>query len=111
MNTQQQVEKRVEEAMNSLDGIQRATANPFMFTRIAERMRQRNSPWEKAASFIARPVFAMAMVILFLAANFYVATKEKEERMALQKQTNEQVFAAEFYISSNLTNESSNLNR
>ena len=105
MKKEQQAEQWANEALKSLDGIGRATANPFLFTRIEERLRQRNSPWEKLAGFVARPAFALAVVLLFLAANFYVANQEKEERLAREKQVNELMFAAEYSTSSNLSNE------
>jgi hypothetical protein len=81
MKNKQQMEQWVEEAMNSFDGASRATANPFLFTRIQERLRQQNSPWEK------------------------VANQEKAEKLAREKQRNEQMFASEYTTSSNLSNE------
>lgn len=105
MKREQQAEQWVNEALESIDGIGRATANPFLFTRIEERLRQRNSPWEKLARFVARPAFALFVVLLFLSANFYVANQEQKERLAREKQTNEQLFASEYSTSSNLSNE------
>ena len=105
MNSKHSMEQWVDEAMNSFDGASRATSNPFLFTRIQERLRQRNNPWEKVANFIAKPAFAITVVIIFLSANFYVANQEKAEKLAKEKQTNEQMFASEFSTSSNLSNE------
>jgi hypothetical protein len=45
------------------------------------------------------------VVILFLSANVYVATQEKAEKLAKEKQNNEQLFAAEYGSNSNITNE------
>ena len=105
MNKEQREEQWVNEAMNSFDGAARATANPFLITRIQERLRQQNSPWEKVANFIAKPAFAIAVITIFLAANVYVATQEKAEKLAKEKQTNEQLFASDYTGSSNLSNE------
>lgn len=105
MKNKQQLEQWVNEAMNSFDGATRATANPFLFTRIQEQLRQQNSPWEKVANFITKPAFAIAMVILFLSANVYVASQEKAEKLAKEKQNNEQLFASEYGSNSNLSNE------
>jgi hypothetical protein len=105
MNNKQQLEQWVDEALNSFDGATRATANPFLFTRIQEQLRQQNSPWEKVANFIAKPAFAIAVVILFLSANVYVASQEKAEKLAKEKQSNEQLFASEYGSGSNLSNE------
>jgi hypothetical protein len=105
MKDQYAREKWVQEALDSLDGLPRATANPYLFTRIQARLQEQNSPWEKLAGFIARPAFAVAIVLMFLSANLYVASRQKEDRLAREKQTNEQMFAAEFSTSSNLSNE------
>lgn len=105
MKNDQALQQWVDQALESADGLPRAAANPFLFTRIQQRIREKNSPWEKVTSFIARPAFAAAIVISFLAANIYVANKEKQERLAKEKQTNEQMFAAEYSTSSNLSNE------
>ncbi|HSC54910.1 MAG TPA: hypothetical protein VLC98_14855 [Phnomibacter sp.] len=105
MNNNEQMDKWVDEALNSFDGASRATANPFLFTRIQERLRQKNSPWEKVANFIARPAFVIGMVVVFVAANFYVATKENADKLAKEQQKNEQLFASEYNTNSSLNNE------
>ncbi len=105
MKNEELEQKWTDEAMASIDGLPRAEANPFLFTRIQERLRRQNSPWEKAASFVAKPAFAMVIIIVFLAANFFAAAKEKQNRLAREKQTNEQMFASEFNSGSSLSNE------
>jgi hypothetical protein len=110
MNREKMVEQRVEEALSSLDGMARATGNPYLFTRLQQRLFGPKSNWEKISDFVARPAFALVALFLFLAANFYVANQQKQDRLALEKQKNEQAMAAEFYISSNLLTEP-NLNR
>ncbi|HSR39659.1 MAG TPA: hypothetical protein VLL95_12150 [Phnomibacter sp.] len=105
MNKDSNMQQWVDGALESIDGLPRAQANPFLFTRIQERLRQRNSPWEKVASFVARPAFAVAIVVAFLSVNLYVANRQKEERLAREKQTNEQMFAAEYNTGSSLQNE------
>jgi hypothetical protein len=52
-------DKRIEQTLNSLEGIQRAEANPFLLTRVLEKMKSATVEWVKpvwvwrvAASFV-----------------------------------------------------------
>lgn len=69
MNKQEHINKQVEEALNSVEDIDRATAKPYLFTRIQARMSKgKESVWEKAGWFIARPAVAftgLCMILLF----------------------------------------------
>ncbi len=88
----------IEEVMNSLDGIKRARANPFLYTRIAARLEKQNTTWEKAAYWLGKPVFAVATISIFLAINISVVLwdqKQSAEALAQQK-TSEQLLASEF---------------
>lgn len=90
------VNRKVEEALESLDGMQRASANPFLFTRIQQLLKERNSPWEKVASFLARPAFAVMVVAVFVSVNIWAATKRNEVNMAKSQQVSEQMLASEY---------------
>lgn len=105
MKQEKMVEKKVDEALSSLDGIERAAGNPFLYTRLQQRLFGPKTKWEKISDFVARPAFALVALALFLAANFHVANQQKQERLALEKQKNEQAMSTEFYISSNLLTE------
>jgi hypothetical protein len=96
MKKELNIEKRVNEALNSLDGVQRATSNPFLFTRIQQRLAAKNSPWEKAATFLARPVFAVAIIAVFLTVNIWAANKKSQVNLATKQQMAEQLFASEY---------------
>lgn len=88
----------VEEVMNSLDGAERAKANPFLYTRIAARLERENTTWEKAAYWLGKPVFAVATIAIFLAINIGVimwGQKQSAEALAQQK-ASEQLLASEF---------------
>jgi hypothetical protein len=88
----------IEEVLNSLDGVERAKANPFLYTRIAARLDIQNSTWEKAAFWLGKPVFAVATIFIFLAVNISVimwGQKQSAEELAQQK-ASEQLLASEF---------------
>jgi hypothetical protein len=93
-----QSEKWVSQAMNSLEGIKRANANPFLYTRILARMQEANSRWEKMARFISRPAFAIAATALFLALNMWVVIQKNDK--AFSQAEKEQLFATEYSITS-----------
>lgn len=65
------IQQEVEKTLQSLDGLQRAEANPFLFTRIKARM-QKNSPWERITSFVSRPAIALAGLFLIMLINAFV---------------------------------------
>lgn len=66
------IEKIVEETINSFDGAERATAKPFLLTRIYARLQNQSSPqdiWARIGSVIASPRVAFASIILILILN------------------------------------------
>ncbi len=66
--------RKVEEVMQSLHGIARAEAPPFIPGRVLDSLRDgRKYPglWEKIAEMVARPSMAFALFILLLAVNVY----------------------------------------
>jgi hypothetical protein len=68
MNKKEQINRRIDETLASVDVLNCAEARPFLLTRIHARMNQENeSVWEKAGWFIGRPAIAflgLTMVIL-----------------------------------------------
>ena len=70
MNRQENINKLIEESLNSMDDVKRAEPKPFLFTRINARMnKDTESVWEKAGWFITRPAVALAVVCLVLIIN------------------------------------------
>ena len=70
MNRQENINKLIEESLNSMDDVKRAEPKPFLFTRINARMNKgTESVWEKAGWFITRPAVALAVVCLVLIIN------------------------------------------
>ncbi len=75
MNKQEKIDKMTDEALNSLDGADRATARPYLFTRLMARMeRQNESAWENVGRFIARPAVVVAGLCVVIALNILVIT-------------------------------------
>lgn len=88
-----------DQVLGSIDGMERATANPFLYTRIMAQLNQPESNWEKVANWISKPGFAFGAVALFLSINVWVFIKDKEANsanMAVKARQTEQLIAAEF---------------
>jgi|GWRWMinimDraft_6_1066014.scaffolds.fasta_scaffold03724_4 hypothetical protein len=78
MNTNENINKLIDEALNSVDNIKRAEAKPFLLTRINARMnRETSSVWEKAGWFITRPAVAFTGLCLILLINGIVIISNK----------------------------------
>jgi hypothetical protein len=90
--------KWADDVLSSIDGIARAKANPFLFTRIKARIDERYGIWEKMANFIAKPAFAFASIAFFVAINIGVIIlgQNRQSAQLAAKSTLDQMLAAEF---------------
>ncbi|MEP7374396.1 MAG: hypothetical protein ABI675_13465 [Chitinophagaceae bacterium] len=71
MKQESDIEKRVEDALNSLDGIQRAAPQPWLFSRVKGRLlrQEEKTKWETIGSFLSKPAVAIAGLLLILGLN------------------------------------------
>ncbi|HUQ67639.1 MAG TPA: hypothetical protein VM101_15865 [Flavitalea sp.] len=77
MNKQPELNRKVEEAMNSLMNIARATPQPFFYTRLMARLsRKEINRWERVTTYISRPAFAFITVSMVLMLNIFVASND-----------------------------------
>ena len=73
MKNDKNIQLQVDDALNSVDGIKKASPKPYLLTRINARLnRQAKTNWEKAAVFISRPAVMIAGVCLVLVVNIGV---------------------------------------
>lgn len=62
-----------EEVINSLDKLHKATPSPYLHTRIQAKMdRVSQSPEIQFFRFVSRPVFALALALIFLLMHSYL---------------------------------------
>jgi len=69
------IEKLVDETINSLDGAGRAEAKPFLLTRIYARMQNEAASqniWTRAAAFLTTPRVALAGLLLIVILNLTI---------------------------------------
>jgi hypothetical protein len=73
MKNDKNIQEQIEEALNSIGGIKKATAKPYLLTRINARLNgQPKSNWEKAAVFISRPYVMIVGLCLVIVINMGV---------------------------------------
>jgi hypothetical protein len=101
MKQRKDIEKRVEETLDSLDGIQRAEPQPWLFSRVKGRlMQEEKTAWGAVGSFLARPAIAIAGLCFILMLNgFLVFNQEKKSSTILTSQ-NEQPLDSESLVAS-----------
>jgi hypothetical protein len=70
MKQKHEIEHQVEEALKSLDGLERAKANHFLYTRVHAKLSiAPKTIWESITSYISKPVIAMAMLCMVILTN------------------------------------------
>lgn len=86
---QEKFNKKVEDAMLSLDGIEQASPNPFFFTRLEARIQKEIGAWDKVSSFFAKPIIAFACICLVIMINSVVIFSSTDSQRATNSQSNE----------------------
>lgn len=80
MKMSEHMNKRLEEMMGSLDGIQKADPGPWFFTRLNNRLlNQRKSLWAQAGSFLSRPAVAFGGILSILLLNVALVISERND--------------------------------
>ena len=70
MKIRPDIERKVQETLESLDGIQRAEPRPYFYTRVMARLQKdEKTIWETMGSFLARPAVAVAGLCFILIFN------------------------------------------
>ena len=91
MKQKNDMEKRVEQALNSLDGIHRAEPQPWLFSRVKARlMKQEKTAWGTMSSFLARPAIVIAGLCFILMLNgFLLFNQDKKSSSTIFSNQNE----------------------
>src|SRR5260221_5588375 len=96
------IDQRVEETLDSLDGIQRASAGPFFYTRLKAKLeRGEKSIWETISSFISRPAMVFATICVVLLLNMiFLFRKQSTEIISSSADQNEQTLNNAYDVAS-----------
>jgi hypothetical protein len=106
MSNKNRIQEEVEKTLNSLDGLQRAAANPYLFTRINARLENdEKSFWGRALTLISRPSVAVPAIVLTILINTAIFFEFKPDKVQ-SPQDDEQAFAREYNLSDNTIYES-----
>ena len=73
MDKKDHIDKMVDEALNSLDNIERASPAPYLLTRVRARLTdKRQNTWERLVALIGRPAFAIPALLMLIFINVAV---------------------------------------
>jgi uncharacterized membrane protein YdfJ with MMPL/SSD domain len=86
---QEKIHKKIEDAMHSIDGIEKATPPPFFFTRLEARLQREKNIWEKITSFVVQPAIAFAAICLIIMMNAMVIFSSSDTKKTLAQQNTE----------------------
>ncbi len=85
----------IDEIISSLDGIQRAEPQPFLFTRIMGRMRKEDKTYDQVVyRLITRPALVLSVCCFFIGLNTYFIVDRLENNNPVID--NSQPLAAEY---------------
>ena len=107
---QEKLNKKIEDAMRSLDGVKQAPPPPFFLTRLEARMQRERGTWDKISSFVAKPVVAFACICLIIMINAAVIFSSTESQQASDSQNNELATVDEYTQASSTLYEFVNTN-
>jgi hypothetical protein len=94
--------KKIEEILGSLDGIQKAAAPDFFYTRLKAKMENRLATKEPRA-LLLRPIYITVTLLVVLLMNALVFLNSSSDNETVI--SDEQSIAAEYNINTNLTYE------
>ena len=70
MGSNANIDNEVQLTLGSLDGVERASAGPFFYTRLMARMEsEQASVWVRAAAWLTRPQVALGLLVFLLVMN------------------------------------------
>ena len=97
MRNREQIEREIDQTMESLDGLKRAEADPFFYTRLIARVENGQvGVWNQWMAYISRPAVSLGLLLLFLVMNGYLLLNKLSE-------DNEQTAQAPDYAAQQIT--------
>ena len=88
MKSSEKINELTESALNSLDGLERASVAPYLLTRINQKLGvQPTTLWEKLVWFIGKPAIAFPALILILLMNVMAIVNQNSLPASVVDQT------------------------
>lgn len=97
------LEKRIEQTLESLDGIQPAEVNPFFYTRLTAKMEKQASPAASSFGWIGNLKWNVALLSLFMALNVasvFLLSGSPQESEPGTEQVSIDAFADDYFSTS-----------
>ena len=111
MINDENINRQIEDTLNSIGEIKRASPKPYLLTRINARLNnQVKSFWEGVAVFISRPAVLILGLCLILAANISVLLQNKSSSIntaterSINSVTDEDEYSTSFATIDNFEN-------
>lgn len=80
MISKPELEQKIQQTLDSLEGIKRAEPRPFFYTRVLGRLQAEDKTiWESMVSFLSRPVVAVAGICVILILNGFILFQQDQE--------------------------------
>ena len=80
MENRDEQARKVDEVMDSLEGIHRADPGPWFFARLSQRLRtQPKSLWVSVSAFLSRPAIAISGIAAVLVLNLVLLLNEQKD--------------------------------
>jgi|SRR6218665_30640 len=110
MDQKRTIDGKIERALESLDGVQRAIPQPWFYTRVKARLqREEKTVWETIGSFLSKPAIAMTALTAVLMLNVAILSKQSHLDVAPVVSQAVQITDSESIIASNSSFEYENL--
>lgn len=78
--TNKNINEKIDEALNSLDGAERATPGPYFFTRLQQRLKaENNSLLARIGLWISRPAIALTVLMVVILLNLAVILDQRSD--------------------------------
>ena len=73
------IEKQIEDTLNSINGIERATPAPYLLTRINQQRNKVDTSWlESLTRFLTKPAIAVLVLFFIIMINVLIITSGNE---------------------------------
>ena len=93
---------KIEQMLESLNGMKKAEAPPFLYTRVLARLeRTKTSVWEKISMILARPTVAFACVVMVVILNLFAVFSQTQTHSVNPVNSSELVSTDEYSQVSN----------
>lgn len=76
MTNKMNPDNKVEEALNSLEGLQKATASPYLITQLLGKLREDKRWWSVLGGILSKPAVAFSLCLAILMLNLWLVLSQ-----------------------------------